>query len=187
MSLAQELQDAVYGSEFGVLATLTGTGGSQFSLTAIDGTAGAEQLSPVGVQTEVPTATVRASDLATLGLSPLALDGMLLQMNGGSWLVTSHRPLPSPLGEGDGEYLLLLEDTQEVVIGPASSVPLGDYALAVDNNGDLVIVAPDGTQTLFVVATGGVPVGNYRLLADPSNNLVAVAPDGTVTPLMVKT
>lgn len=154
-----DYQALVYGpvyAAWGVAAALVSSdGGTSYPVSAIDLTAGAQLGPDLELQTEVPAACVRASELATLGVDPLALDLMQLQLNGKSWLVTSHRPLPSPLGESDGEYQLLLSDISDIVIGPggAGSVPVGGYTITVNGNGDLVIVAPDGTTTPLVVKT----------------------------------
>lgn len=156
--MALDYQALVYAPvyrAFGVPGTLTGTGGAQFAVTVLDRTAGLPLAEGgVAAQSEGPAAAVRAPELASSGVDPLGLDGMVLAMNGGTWLVTSHRPLPSPMGEADGEYMLLLEDVSNVVVTPGGGVVvISGYRITTNANGDLIIIAPDGSTTPLVVKT----------------------------------
>src|SRR4051794_5845501 len=58
-----------------------------------------------------PRAAIRAADLTILGLTSAQLDDATLVLNGKNWRVTAWQPQPSPEGEADGEYVLLLEGT----------------------------------------------------------------------------
>lgn len=95
-------------SVIGVTATLTlnDTAATEISLTAIDKTSGVEIGGNVEVQTIVPAAIVRASELASISLATLE-DGTLV-MNSKTWTIKSHMLKPSPKGEGDGEVFLIL-------------------------------------------------------------------------------
>lgn len=80
-----------------------------YPMRATDRTGGALVGAPLEVMTTAPASALRAVDLAAAGLDPAALDRALITINGTTWRITSAKPRPSPAGEGDGEYLLLLE------------------------------------------------------------------------------
>jgi hypothetical protein len=107
MDYSSLLLGPIYGV-LGVPATITGTGVAA-DLTAIDKTAGVLVGTPIEVGTLVPAAAVRASELASLGLAVALLDDCHIALNGVTWRIASTKPKPSPGGEADGEYWLLLE------------------------------------------------------------------------------
>jgi hypothetical protein len=85
--------------------------GADYPMRVLDRTGGALVGAPLEVMTSKPAAALRAVDLAAAGLDATALDHALITLNGATWRITSAQPKPSPNGEGDGEYLLLLEGT----------------------------------------------------------------------------
>jgi hypothetical protein len=92
---------------FGRPATLT-VAGTDYAVTVIDRTRGARVLD--GVETLVPLALVRATELAGLGLALGQLDEALLTIDSTAWRVRSAEPMPAPDGEAAGEYQLALEE-----------------------------------------------------------------------------
>lgn len=106
---ASLLYSPVY-SVLGVEAVLTlpGTDGAEITLTALDKTAGVEVGGSVEVQTILPAAVVRASELSSVDLTDL--EDSSLAMNGKTWRVKSYMLKPSPKGEGDGEVYLVLSE-----------------------------------------------------------------------------
>jgi hypothetical protein len=95
---------------FGVEGTLTlpGTDGDVIVLAAIDKTSGVEVGGSADVQTILPAAVVRASELSSISLTDL--EDATLVLNSKTWVVKSHMLKPSPKGEADGEvYLILYE------------------------------------------------------------------------------
>ena len=106
MNYSALLYAPVYAA-LGVDATLT-VAGVDYAIRAIDKTAGV-QVGDLGIETLAPAAAIRAADLAAFGLTSADLDDAVLTLAGADWRVTAARPLPSPGGEADGEYLLLLE------------------------------------------------------------------------------
>jgi hypothetical protein len=95
-------------AEFGAPAVLS-IAGNDYQVAAIDRSTGAAVGADLAVQTTEPAASILAADLAALGLVRADLDDAMLTLNGADWRISSVRPLPSPAGEADGEYLLLLE------------------------------------------------------------------------------
>ncbi|PSJ55765.1 head-tail joining protein [Pseudaminobacter soli (ex Li et al. 2025)] len=93
---------------FGVPATLIIEDGPTLTLTVIDKTTGVEVGGSVDVQTVLPAATVRATELASIDLADL--EDAKLTFNGKTWRVDSHLPKPSPKGEADGEIYLFLSE-----------------------------------------------------------------------------
>lgn len=81
------------------------------TLRFLDKTAGLQLPGTLEVETVQPVAMGRVKDIVALGLTLDDLDDATLLMNGKTWLVKSHRPMPSPGGEADGEVALLLEAT----------------------------------------------------------------------------
>jgi hypothetical protein len=75
----------------------------------IDRTAGITLNQAVDVQTVLPAATVRAPDIIAAGIAIGDLDGKILTLNGKDWRISGVHPNPSPNGEDDGEYYLILE------------------------------------------------------------------------------
>lgn len=95
----------------GVPASLTLPGAlAPVAVRAIDKTAGIAIGGAVDVQSIVPAASVRMSDLAAGGVRLDDLDESLLGLNGLTWRVRSHMPRPSPAGQADGEVYLLLSE-----------------------------------------------------------------------------
>lgn len=112
----------LYGPNYLILGveavlTLPATDGAEITLTALDKTAGVEiggssvdgrDNSFTTVQTILPAAVVRASEL--LGVDLTDLEDSRLAMNGKTWRVKSYMLKPSPKGEGDGEIYLILSE-----------------------------------------------------------------------------
>ncbi len=94
--------------EFASPAVLTLVAGA-FDVPAIDDTKGVALAGPLGIETLTPVARVRAVDLAGLGVTVAQLDDQALALNGKSWKIIAHRMDPSPLGDTDGEVILILE------------------------------------------------------------------------------
>jgi hypothetical protein len=106
-----DYQALLYGpthSLLGVPASVR-LGNTDYSLTALDKTAGMVVGSGLEIQSVLPAAVVLVSELASQGLTPEQLDGQQLTMNGKVWVISSTRARPSPNGEADGELLLILE------------------------------------------------------------------------------
>lgn|SRR5574341_251499 len=99
----------------GVPATLAlQTGDGSYSITVIDRTKGIEL--PHGrmeVQTVVPAAKLRMTELTGRGLAIDDLDGSRLTFNGKTWTIRSFIPAPTPQGEAAGELWLILGDETE--------------------------------------------------------------------------
>lgn len=106
---------------FGVAAELTPPGWTAGAdLTVLDKSAGVvvsggDGAAAAGYEIDAvrPAAIVRAVELSASGIvAGDDLDGAALTMNGRTWRIEAHMPKPSPLGEGDGEILMILvEDT----------------------------------------------------------------------------
>lgn len=117
MDYASLLYGPVYDT-LGVPAMLTldGTDAEPFALTVLDktagemtdGTEGGRRRFHAEIETVVPAARVRATELAEKGVALDDLGGSTLAFNGKSWLVETHGFRPSPNGEGDGEIILFL-------------------------------------------------------------------------------
>jgi hypothetical protein len=103
---------ALYGPVYkllGVSAELV-AGPNTFPFRVLDITAGVQQGGSVDVASELPRVKARASELLDLEIDfDNDLDGSLLTFSGNTWTVTSHKPLPSPNGDADGEIELTLE------------------------------------------------------------------------------
>lgn len=99
---------------FGVDASLQpGTGEAEVvGLTVIDKTQGAlvQDAMRIGVETVKPACTVRAKEIIAAGLGLQNLAGGTVQFNSKTWRIDGVRPLPSPKGEGDGEFMLILSE-----------------------------------------------------------------------------
>lgn len=93
-------------------ATLT-VAGVDYPVRVIYRSSGAGVGGDLAIETLVPLAAVRAADLASANLLATDLDDATLTLGEDDWRITSVRPLPSPGGEGDGEYLLLLERARD--------------------------------------------------------------------------
>jgi hypothetical protein len=78
-------------------------------LKCIDKSAGVSILGAVALESFAPAATVRAADILALGLTFDSLDKANLLLNSKNWLISSHKVIPSPNGETDGEVWLYLE------------------------------------------------------------------------------
>ena len=96
---------------FGVGATLALDAGA-VALTVLDKTAGVTVGQAVEVQTVLPAAIVRATELAAAGVARAGLDGRQLAFNGKTWRIASWHAEPSPNGEDDGEVYLFLDGGQ---------------------------------------------------------------------------
>ena len=96
---------------FAVTALLTpGSCVDPVTIEAIDRTSGiAVSLSGDSeVQTILPAAAVRMTQITALGLIPDELDKGTLEFNGKIWTIDSHMLDPSPEGDLKGEVLLIL-------------------------------------------------------------------------------
>jgi hypothetical protein len=51
---------------------------------------------------------VRARELAAAGILVSDLPDGAITFNGATWRIKTYEPRPSPLGEGDGEIMLIL-------------------------------------------------------------------------------
>lgn len=115
MTIWQDLLlDPIYASDVAVTATLTRTTGETHSVRAVDLTQGrsAPGLSFADMQSQVPSATVRLSEINAKGITDLKeyfYKGKLT-INGRTWRIKSYQPVPAPAGPG--EILILLTDEQ---------------------------------------------------------------------------
>lgn len=64
----------------------------------------------VTIETTRPMASLRYGDILALGLTRDDLDGSILTMNEIARKISSHKPMPSPRGEADGEVYLFLTE-----------------------------------------------------------------------------
>lgn len=78
-------------------------------LKFLDKSAGVSVFGAVEIETFTPAAAVRAADILALGLTFDNLDKANLLLNSKNWLISSHKVMPSPNGETDGEVWLYLE------------------------------------------------------------------------------
>lgn len=102
------LYDPIY-DIFGVEAKITpGVGGSPFTVTALDKTAGIAVGSGVDIQTIEPAACVRVYELTANDISRLDLDNGTIEINNVTWRIDATLPRPSPSGEAIGELFLIL-------------------------------------------------------------------------------
>lgn len=107
--LFEQCSYTIYG--VAVVLTLDDTSGTTVDLTAIDETAGTEVLDRAGVATILPAAAVRAVELAEKNVALVDLSGASLALNGKTWGVVRHGYRPTPNGEGQGEILLVLDES----------------------------------------------------------------------------
>lgn len=100
---------AIY-SALGVPATFVS--GSTYDrwggLTVIDKISGVIAFQVGEVQTTRPACAIRATELASRGIPVTDLDGSFITVNSKEWRIESHIAKPSPTGEAQGEYYLLL-------------------------------------------------------------------------------
>lgn len=104
--------DTIYDA-LGVTARLSpAASGGPADVTVIDKTTGVavDGLSQIGVQTVVPVAAVRCTELAEKSIDPNGCDGGTIEFNDRQWKVSSHILKPAPTGEGKGEVYLLLSE-----------------------------------------------------------------------------
>jgi hypothetical protein len=106
--------DLLYGgmlSIFGGSATLTldVTDAVPVVLSAYNGTGGVEIGNPAVVSTIRPVADVRATELASKGISVAALRGAVLNLAGKDWTVQSHEYKTGLNGDESGLIRLILE------------------------------------------------------------------------------
>lgn len=105
-----DYQALLYGPVYmsvGVACVLT-VGGVNHNVTVLDKTSGIEVGDKSGVVTVEPACIVRAAELAARGIAPAALVGAVADFNGLRWKVRVPKAKPSPKGEADGEYYLIL-------------------------------------------------------------------------------
>lgn len=118
MDFAALLDGPIYAT-IGKPATITpASSPGAVSVTAIDLTKGVsvqhggnavQRRHTVSVQTVLPAAKVRMSELTARGLTPEDVRQGKLDLAGYSWRIHSTEPAPSPEGEDSGELLLLLQ------------------------------------------------------------------------------
>ncbi|KEC73149.1 hypothetical protein RLPCCGM1_c1265 [Rhizobium leguminosarum bv. phaseoli CCGM1] len=110
MDYAALLFDPAY-SIYGAAAVLTlaDTAGTQADLVVIDKTAGLPIGPNVEIGTIIPGAMLRAAELVEKGVDRDALDEAVIAFNGKSWRIASYYPKPVPIGEANGEIVLVLE------------------------------------------------------------------------------
>lgn len=103
--------DPIYDT-VGVAAVLTldDTVGTTIDLTVIDKTVGVTVPDKTLIETVKPGACVRVSELTDNGLTRADLSGLAISFNSGDWTIKAAHPRPSPNGESDGEYLLVLSE-----------------------------------------------------------------------------
>lgn len=78
-------------------------------LRFLDKTAGDTMNGAIEIDSVHPAAAARVADIIALGLSVENLDDALLSMNSSNWIIRSHKLMPSPRGENDGEVYFFLE------------------------------------------------------------------------------
>lgn len=108
MDYQANLYDPIY-SVLGVSASVSSAGGQSATVTAVDKTAGI--LIPdarTQIDTIRPVAMVRTRELEGAGILVADLPEGSITLNGGTWRIKSYQPRPSPLGELDGEIMLIL-------------------------------------------------------------------------------
>ncbi|RWE11569.1 MAG: hypothetical protein EOS61_15680 [Mesorhizobium sp.] len=110
MSIWDQHYAALYASPIAVDAELViACGAVPMPIRAIDKTAPKTiGFQGADVLTVGPSAAVRASDLVGIDLADLR--DAELTMNGTTWIVKSHQPIPAPTGEAAGEILLILSE-----------------------------------------------------------------------------
>lgn len=102
--------DRIYGV-IGVSAVLT-TVYTEVDLTVIDKTIGAPLLDDGGLVNSIkPACVVRVPELTARGVAIAELGDAKIAFNGKSWHVETHKLVPAPTGEAQGEiYFYLMED-----------------------------------------------------------------------------
>lgn len=105
------LYNPIYTS-IGVVAVLSinNSAGNTADITVIDHTAGiaVDDRGGIGLQTIKPVAYVRAVELEQNDIESWELPNAQLTFNNNDWQIESFQPKPSPGGEADGEYMLIL-------------------------------------------------------------------------------
>lgn len=107
-----DLDDAAVNPNYaihGVDAVLDLNSDGTFDVVVIDETSGVSVGQTVQVQTIVPAASIRMTELAALNLTPQDLLGALITFNGTTWRSNDNRPKPNLGGEPAGELYLFLE------------------------------------------------------------------------------
>lgn len=122
--MALDYKSLLFGPIYGVLgvtATITfDDTGTTKDVTVIDKSkgvslnidtqgAGLKRTGGADIDTLVPGAVIRMSELSAKAIDKDRLVESLLEMNGSTWQIMSIMPLPTPRGENDGELLLVLE------------------------------------------------------------------------------
>ena len=107
------LIDPIY-SIIGVEAVLTPSSNDvPVTVTVIDKTAGVEVADEPMVSSIKPAADVRASDLASNGITREDLHEGTVTFNGATWNIVATLPRPTPGGEAQGEVRLILTEPEE--------------------------------------------------------------------------
>lgn len=101
------LYDPIYGT-LGVAASLTSSEGTTAIVTVIDQTVGVAVSDNPLIETTRPACKVRATELAANGIARADLPDGEIIFNGTTWRIKATQPVPSPNGEADGEYQLIL-------------------------------------------------------------------------------
>jgi hypothetical protein len=96
------LYDPIY-NMLGVPAT-----GLDQTITVIDKTTGVAIPDKTLIETVRPVANVRAKELAQKNIAVADLPENIITFNGNDWRIKTTRSVPSPNGEADGEYMLIL-------------------------------------------------------------------------------
>lgn len=91
-----------------VAATLVTATGVTASVKVKDETKGVAVADKTLIETVKPGCFVRAAELASNGIARADLTDGSITFNGSSWRIKATQPKPSPNGEADGEYLLIL-------------------------------------------------------------------------------
>lgn len=102
--------DRIYNA-LGVSAVLT-TIHTEVELTVIDKTVGVPFADEGGIVNSIkPACAVRVPELTTRGVAIAQLGDATIAFNGKSWHVETHKLVPAPTGEAQGEiYFFLMED-----------------------------------------------------------------------------
>lgn len=111
MTIWQDSLNDIYTSDHAVDATLSaGTAGSDITMRMIDKTLGIRVGDPdqPQVETVLPAAFVRMSELTDNGLTRADLDGSTVTIGGSDWRVKSHMLIPTPDGELRGQACIFL-------------------------------------------------------------------------------
>lgn len=114
IDFASLLYGPVYDA-FGISAVLVTDSGQSYAVNVIDKTSGieVEQKGGTMLMTVRPAAFVRACDLQALGLKASDLDDAELTMNDRQWTVKAVKPLPALRGTYDGQFALILIESEE--------------------------------------------------------------------------